>query len=984
MKSGDVADSTKDSVPSQEVAEHFNRGSLSEESFDRIDTKLEKKEPVDECDVELNGFTQGKHGPFTVVSSMISDPKLVDGKSYIHHERNHERKIHKEDNDLCNNSTDLEARNSSDVGKEQNETSGPDNNGTNCYDEMNSEDETENFQNLVFSPNQPLVRPEMSPARIEKEIKRVQGMWELSAILDFVHLFHEQLKLRAFNASDLEKALVTSAGDRGLLADIHIDLMKGISSKSDVKLSNWQVHLANKIRFHWKPLSDGTPCPFKPEKYLEAPSYAVLPAVQRVRALHFLCCIRCDREDIRFCINQAEYLIEGDDFVEIEPKKPNKNQDQVVSTRWTRAKAEEENNRIKERGLDEFRRHPIGEDSEKTQYFLFDMLETCGLRLYRQKTATSVSVANATDENQSANGKHEDTAEGKVLSSHAESSDCSSGIIIEGAYGSRSSYADPSKMSKKSKERALRKMPRVRGKSRLPPPPMAGEWELAADTVENLKREVDRLLLSEDLTDKNLGTFFLDNIVPKWEQHEAAEERRRRTNRRIQSNLGVNDVIDEDGNRRTRRSKTKVNYSYENFDNEVRSAIRRSNKRSAPSMEDDKRSWQEFPSDDIGAGNIESKSGRNTEALDNRLESRNNFKESRGGSQMEVSSTDGANSLRRSQSKDSAENLRHSTGRRSRRGAARPSRFADDFVYGDDIDRQIFRSSTKRSSSPQISNRKSRKSEAANSLPYGRDKKPSDAVDHQPNIGSMEVSGSEFVDHPSHEHQLPKQCAKDLIRNLLINQQRTTSVNESPWVNASQSFPEIPISSRHQSQQILEEQLRNRWSNFMPDINGSNSVASLNNVAHTVGHHMPLNPVGGPEMQTNENFLVQLEQLRALALARQHFVDRQQQILDYQHVQPQEGYTNTLGLRHQYESVPELNPLLQHLNEILYSRANIPSDLDSGVALRESQTMQFNELLHRHMQQQQVQGSSIPIEGDGNNAAAIFASLQEYLSKQGR
>jgi len=60
------------------------------------------------------------------------------------------------------------------------------------------------------------------------------------------------------------------------------------------------------MRFHWKNLCNDVPCPFKPEKYLEAPTYAELSAKRRVRTLHFLCCIRCDREDIANRITASE------------------------------------------------------------------------------------------------------------------------------------------------------------------------------------------------------------------------------------------------------------------------------------------------------------------------------------------------------------------------------------------------------------------------------------------------------------------------------------------------------------------------------------------------------------------------------------------------------------------------------------------------------------------------------------------------------
>lgn len=62
-----------------------------------------------------------------------------------------------------------------------------------------------------------------------------------------------QLRLsRELGADELEHVLVTSAGDGGLLADLHADLLRGISPKSVIDPGNWVVHLANKIKFHWK------------------------------------------------------------------------------------------------------------------------------------------------------------------------------------------------------------------------------------------------------------------------------------------------------------------------------------------------------------------------------------------------------------------------------------------------------------------------------------------------------------------------------------------------------------------------------------------------------------------------------------------------------------------------------------------------------------------------------------------------------------
>lgn len=65
--------------------------------------------------------------------------------------------------------------------------------------------------------------------------------------------FRPQLKLsREFGADELEHVLIAGTGDGGLLADLHADLLRGISPKSVIDTKNWVVHLANKIKFHWK------------------------------------------------------------------------------------------------------------------------------------------------------------------------------------------------------------------------------------------------------------------------------------------------------------------------------------------------------------------------------------------------------------------------------------------------------------------------------------------------------------------------------------------------------------------------------------------------------------------------------------------------------------------------------------------------------------------------------------------------------------
>ena len=127
-----------------------------------------------------------------------------------------------------------------------------------------------------------------------------------------LHPSRSQLKLKVqFSAAELERELVLGLGDAGLLAELHAEILKGISPKSggageargaawqsavdtsrsrglllantlpaapprpspprpdpDVAPSNWQVHLGNKLRYHWKTTLAGGECPFKARRGL--------------------------------------------------------------------------------------------------------------------------------------------------------------------------------------------------------------------------------------------------------------------------------------------------------------------------------------------------------------------------------------------------------------------------------------------------------------------------------------------------------------------------------------------------------------------------------------------------------------------------------------------------------------------------------------------------------------------------------------------
>ncbi len=56
----------------------------------------------------------------------------------------------------------------------------------------------------------------------DTERRQLHKSWEMAAILDFLDLFREDLKLdRAFTAHELESVLILSPGGEGLLGAVH-------------------------------------------------------------------------------------------------------------------------------------------------------------------------------------------------------------------------------------------------------------------------------------------------------------------------------------------------------------------------------------------------------------------------------------------------------------------------------------------------------------------------------------------------------------------------------------------------------------------------------------------------------------------------------------------------------------------------------------------------------------------------------------------
>jgi len=478
------------------------------------------------------------------------------------------------------------------------------NNDKNDQDDRKEEKEEEAEEEIVIaayaSPaNVVLQRDFLTAEAIDAEIKALQGMWEMASILDFFHLFRKQLKLtRHFAASELERVLVTSPGDTGLLADVHIDLMRGISPKNEISTANWQIHLANKIKFHWRNLNDGTVCPFKPEKYLEAISYAELPAAYRVRALHFLCCIRLDREDIGLRMFEAERPKTEAEMAEIEAAQEAARLRASRSTRSSRVTTEDSIETELLDTLDTFRREPTGFDSSGAAYYYFDHVETTGFRVYKEIVVDPNKKSAHKDKDNTTNNDDDDDLSPEDLEREA----------AERA-------AAESKMGRKRRERALRKMPLVKSKYALRDHPKPKPWKLVANTLEELVALGEGLAFGEASleADKTLGQLILEEFVPQLQEKAEAEEKKRRAAERVRSRLGVGNDRGQGGgggdsyygrdsngggsntagggtgggdknaavggvNGRSRRARTQVNYAFNEYDLMLKSAIRRSQK----------------------------------------------------------------------------------------------------------------------------------------------------------------------------------------------------------------------------------------------------------------------------------------------------------------------------------------------------------------------------------------------------------------------
>ncbi|KAK9792509.1 hypothetical protein WJX73_007651 [Symbiochloris irregularis] len=356
----------------------------------------------------------------------------------------------------------------------------------------------------------------------QAQLAALRRDYHMATILDFFATFRYAAGLAAceFEAEALESALVNSYGEGpGLLADIHMVLLKGISPRSDVHARNWTVVLADRLKRGC--YGTGHTPPFAPQRYHEAEGYAALPTPDRVLALNLLCDLRLDREDLRIGIEES---------LKAPPKPPKapkttppplpKEQPTRSSTRSTRYAAPPAPAAM-ERPVPQplpqkgeilrlpMRKEPLGVDASGSTYWLIEMACPLEIRLYRELSLGHVSAKKAAP----------------------------------------------------------------KGKGSLAHSPPAPSFDLLGSTSEELQAVGERLTRSKRKPDQRVAAQILDGVVPAMAAAAAEELRQAKAAERLRNQLGV--ILDSDGGYgRPKRSRKEVNYSYDAYDDIIRKAIR--------------------------------------------------------------------------------------------------------------------------------------------------------------------------------------------------------------------------------------------------------------------------------------------------------------------------------------------------------------------------------------------------------------------------
>ncbi|KAK3124692.1 hypothetical protein QOZ80_7BG0590750 [Eleusine coracana subsp. coracana] len=148
----------------------------------------------------------------------------------------------------------------------------------------------------------PLVSEPEAPAELPRW--RLRCMWELGAVLNFLHVFRPLLNITAeFTAEDLEAALITP---NSTLDDVHMPLLKSIPPVTRMAMGRgtWVTVLCRKLRDWWQWVAEGD-VPIVASHGTEIEMYKTLEPATRLVILKAICDIRVEQEDIRNFIDSS-------------------------------------------------------------------------------------------------------------------------------------------------------------------------------------------------------------------------------------------------------------------------------------------------------------------------------------------------------------------------------------------------------------------------------------------------------------------------------------------------------------------------------------------------------------------------------------------------------------------------------------------------------------------------------------------------------
>ncbi|GMH35160.1 hypothetical protein BSKO_03028 [Bryopsis sp. KO-2023] len=360
---------------------------------------------------------------------------------------------------------------------------------------------------------------------VAKELQNIQGMWEMAEILEFLHVFKSILQMPTiFSADALEEAIVQSPGP-GLLASIHMGLLRGISPRSQINEETWTVYLASKLLAQHIREGKRAELHFAPQKGHEMEEYAALSSTNRVGALKALCEMRGDREDVRSLIETV-----------LKPKKAREQQ---------KGKLKGGQNGVIHHTIDDFRRVPYGEGSNGERYWLLDMWGSCGIRMYKE-TLAEMPAASLTP------APHTHTT--------SKTRGRGRGRGGRGRGGGR-------------RGRAKKPLVPILGGSMVSEGPPSGTWEVAASSLTELESLGEDLIGTRKRKCAALSKRIFNEIIPELQNRELAEERKRKQAEKLRVNLG-NVILDTDGGYgRSRRKRKEISYRFDEYDRMIDEGI---------------------------------------------------------------------------------------------------------------------------------------------------------------------------------------------------------------------------------------------------------------------------------------------------------------------------------------------------------------------------------------------------------------------------